>query len=157
MGDDDDHEFPLDRIAILDTQKAPLEEIDAALDALLTRPDGEALRVGVEHERVIIHCSRKRPVAECDALLARYMTIENDLPLRADTVDLAYVLRPELDPRHLDAMISQLIAARPRPQQAKSRHRARLKRLLKRRTMITERCGGESRRSEATRATDPGS
>lgn len=150
MGDDDDHEFPLDRIAILDTRDAPLEEINAALDELLARPDGDALRVGVEHERVIIHCRRNRPVTECEALLASYMTIDNDLPLRADTVDLAYVLRPELDPQYLDAMISQLIAAQPRPQQAKSRLKARLKRLLKRRTMITERCGGESRRSEGT-------
>lgn len=105
-----DDEFPIDRIAMAASAGAPLEDLDAALDELLTRPDREKLRVGVEHQRIMIYCERRRPPAECAALLDRYLVLDNELPLRADTVDVACALVPELAPRYLDAMIAQLEA-----------------------------------------------
>ena len=116
MADDDDDndneegEFPLDRISMMAAEGAPLEEIDAALDVFLTLPDREDYRASVEHDRVVIYCERRRPLEECEALLERYLAVDNDLALRADTVDVVYAIRPEIAPRHLDAMIAQLEA-----------------------------------------------
>lgn len=106
-------------------RKEPFETIIAALDRCLLQPGAEELRPAVEHTRVSVYCNHGRPPEECARVLDRYLSVESDLVLRADTVWLACSLVPALRPHYLEAQIEALQDAPPDPRVEKRLHELR--------------------------------
>lgn len=93
--------------------QAPFAQVIAKIDECLALAPSDEYRASLEHYRVSVYANCGRPVDECLAVIDNYIAIQPSLAARAQALLAACGMRPELAPRYLDAVITELEGAAP--------------------------------------------